>query len=128
MAVWDAQVSVMHRVFTANTVSTGRHGGVREGTLSDPIQRWAYHVYPARWQRPVPDPIDLEDTDRTVTNMLMDVPDPTVYKKLDSVLVNGFQFEVQGFANMEGNWGNGTQMFPSYDSLFGGTVLIRRVT
>lgn len=128
MPVMDAQVPVMHRVFHQNPVSTGRHGSASEGTLSDPIQRWAYQVYPARWQRATPDPINVEDNDRTVTNMLMDVPDPTVYKKGDSVLVNGFSFEVQGFANMESNWGNGTQMLPEYDDLFGGQVLIRRVT
>lgn len=128
MSVMEAQVPVWHRVFTQNSGSTGRHGSSTEGTLSDPIQRWAYQVYPARWQRPVPDPIDIEDSNRTVTNMLMDVPDPTLYKKGDSVLVNGFSFEVQGFTNMESDWGNGLQMLPEYDDLFGGQILIRRVT
>lgn len=126
MAVWDAQVVLWHRTFIPNT-APGRHGSASEGTLSEPIKRLAYQVYPARWQRPVPDPINVEDSDRTVTNMLMDVPDPTVYKDRDTVLVNGISFIVEGLAELEGNWGNGLQMLPQYDDMFGGSVLIRRV-
>lgn len=129
MAVWKPQVPVTHRVFVQNTASTGRHGSSTEGTFAEPpTQRYAYQVYPARWQRPVPDPINIEDAQRTVTNMLMDVPDPSVYKKRDSVIINGISFEVQGLPEMGDNWGNGTQMLPEYDSMFGGQVLIRRVT
>lgn len=127
MAVLDAQVPVAHRSFVPNS-APGRHGSAQEGTLSDPVTRYAYQVYPARWQRPVPDPINLEDTGRTITNLLMDVPDPSVYKKRDSVLINGLAYEVQGLPEAEGDWGNGTQLFPEYDDMFGGTVLIRRVT
>lgn len=126
MPVWDAQVPVSHRVFIPNS-TPGRHGSSDEGALSDPIDRMVYQVYPARWQRPVPDPIDTEDYDKTVTNMLMDVPDPSVYKKRDQVLLNGIAFQVQGQPAQE-SWGNGMQIMTEYDDMFGGQVLIKRVT
>lgn len=126
MAVWDAQVVVMHRVFTPNT-APGRHGSAQEGTLAAPVERKVYQVYAARWQRPVPDPIDIEDLTQTVTNLVMDCPDPSIYKKQDQVLINGTAFLVQGLPDLDANWGNGTQMLPEYDDMFGGQVLIRRV-
>jgi hypothetical protein len=110
-----------------NTGSTGRHGSAQEGTLSDPIERFAYQVYPARWQRPVPDPINLEDLDKTVTDLLMDVPDPSVYKQRDTVLINGVSFVVQGLPDFQG-WGDGLQIMSEYDDMFGGSILIKRVT
>jgi hypothetical protein len=122
----DAQVPIMHRVFVKNTTA-GRHGSAEEGTLSDPVQRFIIQVYPARWQRPTPDPINMEDYTRTITNLVMDVPDPKVYKKHDEVLINGTSFVVQGNPDVDANWADGTQIFPEYDSLFGGQVLIRRV-
>lgn len=126
MAVLDAQVPVMHRVFVPNSAPT-RHGQTDEGTLADPVERFAYQVYPARWQRPVPDPIDIENYDKTINNLIMDVPDPSVYKKRDQVLLNGIAFDVQGNPSLE-DWGDGMQIMPEYDDMFGGQVLIRRVT
>lgn len=127
MSVLEAQVPIQHRVFVKNNATTGRHGSSEEGTLSAPVQRKVIQVYPARWQRPTPDPINMEDYTRTVTNLVMDVPDPTVYKKRDEVLINGVAFVVQGLPDVDANWGNGNQMLPQYDDLFGGQVLIRRV-
>ena len=127
MSVMDAQVPVQHRVFVANTGPQTRHGMSDEGELSDPITRYVYQVYPARWQRPIPDPINTEDYDRTVSNMLMDTPEPEVYKKRDQVLVNGIAFEVQGQPEVEA-WDNGAQLMSEYDDMFGGQILIRRVT
>lgn len=127
MPVVDAQVVVEHRVFVPNSGSTGRHGTSDEGTLSDPITRYAYQVYPARWQRPVPDPIDIENYDKTITNMILDTPEPEVYKKRDQVLVNGIAYLVQGSPEQEA-WNNGNQLMSEYDDMFGGQVLIRRVT
>jgi hypothetical protein len=127
MAVLDAEVPVAHRVFIPNDGTPGRHGSSQEGTYSDPITRYAYQVYPTRWQRPIPDPVDIESLTRTETNLLMDVPDPSVYKKRDQVQVNGFAFEVQGLPDF-GGWGDGMQIMSEYDDMFGGSVLIRRVT
>lgn len=126
MAVLDAEVPVMHRVFIEGT-GTGRHGSATEGTLSDPIPRFAFQIYPARWQRPVPDPINIEDVDHTVTELLMDVPDASVYKQRDTVTVNGTSFVVQGLPDFQG-WGDGMQIMSEYDDMFGGSVLIKRVT
>lgn len=127
MAVLDAEVPVAHRVYVENTASTGRHGSSEEGTLSAPVTRYVYQIYPARWQRPVPDPINIEDLDRSITDLIMDVPDSSVYKQHDTVLIKGISFVVQGLPEFEG-WGDGLQIMSSYDDMFGGTVLIRRVT
>jgi hypothetical protein len=127
MSVLEAEVVVQHRVFIENTASTGRHGSSQEGTLSDPIERKVFQIFPARWQRPVPDPINLEDLDRSITDLLMDVPDPSVYKQRDTVLINGVSFVVQGLPDFQG-WGDGLQIMSEYDDMFGGSVLIRRVT
>lgn len=126
MAVLEAQVPVGHCVFTPNTVP-GRHGSAQEGTLADPVTRYVYQVYPARWQRPVPDPINMEDLDRSVTDLIMDVPDSSVYKQHDTVLIKGVSFVVQGLPEFEG-WGDGLQIMSEYDDMFGGMVLIKRVT
>jgi hypothetical protein len=96
--------------------------------LADPVERFIYQVYPARWQRPVPDPINVEDLSRTETNLLMDVPDTNTYKNQDQVLINGIAYVVQGNPGTD-DWGDGMQMMSEYDELFGGgQVLIRRVT
>lgn len=127
MSVPDAQVVIQHRVFVKNPASTGRHGSAEGGSLSEPVERKIIQVYPARWQRPTPDPISIEDYTQTVTNLVMDVPDPKIYKKRDEVLINGTAFLVQGLPDVDANWGDGTQIFPEYDDMFGGQVLIRRV-
>jgi hypothetical protein len=129
MAVLEAQVPVMHRVFVQNTGNTGRHGSAAEGTLSDPIARYALDVYPAHWARGVTlDPVDIDTAARTVIDMLMDVPDPSVYKKRDEVLINGIAFVVQGLPEITGDWAEGMMPLPEYDDMFGGVVHIRRVT
>lgn len=127
MPVLEAQVPVMHRSWVQNSGPQPRHGQAAEGVLADPVQRFIYQVFPARWQRPTPDPINIEDLQRVDTNLLMDVPDPTVYKNQDQVLINGKSFVVQGNPEFEG-WGDGLQIMSEYDDMFGGQVLIRRVT
>lgn len=98
-----------------------------EGTYADPITRYAYQFYPARWQRPVPDPVDTEDYDRTVQNMILDIADPSVYKKRDQVEIDGVVYTVQGRPEAE-SWSNGNQLMSEYDKFFGGQILVRRVT
>jgi hypothetical protein len=128
MPVLDAEVPVEHRVWVQNSGPQQHHGQASEGTYSEPITRYAYQVYPARWQRPTPDPINIEDLARTDINLLMDVPDATVYKNQDQVLINGTAFVVQGNPGFE-DWGDGMQLMSVYDDLLGGgQVLIRRVT
>jgi hypothetical protein len=125
--VLQAEIAIQHLVYVPHTGSTGRHGSSQEGTHAAPVTRYAYQIYPARWQRPVPDPINLEDIARTVTDLIMDVPDPSVYKKLDDVLIQGISFQVQGLPDYTG-WGDGLQIMSEYDDMFGGIVLVKRVT
>lgn len=123
----DAGVVVLHRVFIPNSGPQPRHGMSDEGTYSDPIERKAFQFYPARWQRPVPDPINVEDYDRTVQNMILDTPEPSAYKKRDQVEIDGVAYLVQGNPEAE-SWSGGNQLMPEYDSFFGGQILVRRVT
>jgi hypothetical protein len=125
MPTVTAQVPVAHRVFIPNS-GPGRHGSAQEGTLSDPIDRLAYQVYPARWQRPTADAMTIEEVASSTVELLMDVPDSGVYKKQDTVLIHGTSFVVQGYPDFE-SWGNGLQIMSKYDHLFGGQVLIKRV-
>lgn len=126
MAVLDAEVPIQHRVFVQNTTGA-RHGQKSEGTHAPAVTRYAYQVYPMHWRNPHTDPIQVEDVARTVTDLLIDVPDPSVYKKRDMVLINGIAFDVQGLPD-EAEWGGGTMLFKEYDDMFGGTVHVRRVT
>lgn len=126
MALLDAQVPVAHRVFTPNTGTPTRHGQADEGTLSEPIPRLAYQVYPANWQGLRPDPINWQDFDRTITTLIMDVPDPSVYHVRDTVMIHGKSFLVQGLPEFS-DQGDGTKMGTGYDRHFGGQVLLKRV-
>lgn len=122
MAVLEAEIPVAHRVFVPGG-GTGRHGSAQEGTLSDPITRYAYQMYPKRWGTPRNDVTTPEIEAVTSTDMMLDVPDATVYKKRDTVEINGVSYVVQGRPE---DW-EGAQMMPEYDGLFGGTVLMRRI-
>lgn len=129
MAILDATVPVQHRVFIPNVASTGRHGSAAEGELSDPVQRFAYQVYPAHQGGTVTfDPVNIETAARVITDLFMDVDDPSVYKKHDEVQINGIAYVVQGLPVADNQWGDGTQLFSEYDDMFGGLVHIRRVS
>lgn len=112
----------MHRVFVLDT-NTGRHGSAQEGTLSAPIERRAFQIYAKRWGTPRNDVTTTEIEMGTTTDMMLDVPDATVYKKRDTVTINGVSYEVQGRPE---NWAD-DQMMPDYDDMFGGTLLVRRI-
>lgn len=127
MPLLDAQVPVAHRLFVLGTpTEPKRHGQVQEGTLSDPVTRYAYSVYPANWIGLRPDPINWQDYDETITTLVMNVPDPSVYHVQDTVTIHGKSFVVQGLPEFADN-SDGTKMAPGYDSHFGGQVLIKRV-
>lgn len=124
----DAQIPVEHRVFVPNDPNVPlRHGQAAEGELAEPVTRYAFQIYPANWQSLRPDPINVETLDRTIIDLIMDVPDSSVYKDRDTVMVKGKSFVVQGNPEFD-DWGDGLQMMPEYDEFFGGTVLIKRVT
>lgn len=125
MAVVDAEVPITHRVWVPNG-APGRHG-IDQGQLSDPIDRFAVQVYPLHWRSPHADRPTIEEMSRTVTDLLIEVENPALYKKQDTVQINGVSFEVQGLPD-QAEWGGGTMLFPQYDDMFGGTVHVRRVT
>ena len=125
MAVLEAQIPVEHRSFVPNTVP-GRHGSAQEGSLAEPVTRYVVQVYPANWQSLRPDPINLESLDRNIVDLIVEVPDPEVYKARDTITIRGKSFVVQGQPEFS-DFGNGYQMMPEYDDMFGGQVLVRRV-
>lgn len=127
MAVLEAEVAIQHRSFVLNTTPV-RHGQAAEGTHANPVTRYVYAIYPMHWRNPHTDPITIDEAARTITDLIMDVPDPGPYKKGDIVLVNGFAFDVQGQPELA-EWADGLYPFKEYDDMsFGGTVHIRRVT
>lgn len=80
-------------------------------------------MYPKRWGAPRPDISTEEVTALTDTDMMLDVPDATVYKRRDTVEINGISYVVQGRPE---DWAD-DQIMSEYDDMFGGTVLVRRV-
>lgn len=127
MAYVDAEIPVLHKEFVSNSGTNLRHGEAAEGTYAEPgVTRYAYQIYPANWQSLRPDPIRLDDLDLSITDLIMDVPDPSVYKNRDQVTIKAKTFIVQGRPEFD-DWGNGMQLMGEYDEMFGGTVLIRRV-
>lgn len=125
MAVLPATVPIQHRVWTANTDPV-RHGQSGEGTLAEPVQRFAIQVYPMSWTNPDQDPITVDAAGRTVTDLLVDVEDPSLYKKNDEILINGVSFVVQGLPGFDDV---AMGPLPEFEDLLGGgTVHVRRVT
>lgn len=125
MAVLRAQVPIQHRSFIPNTDPV-RHGQAGEGTLADPVQRFAIQIYPMSWTNPDQDPITIDAAGRTVTDLLVDVEDPSIYKKNDEILINDVSFVVQGLPGFDDV---ALGPLPEFDDLLGGgTVHVRRVT
>lgn len=122
MPIFPCQVEIQHQVWTQT--GTDAHNNP-VGELSDPIPRMIIGIQQLNDGRV--DPISIEYVERTIIDLLLEVPDPTLYKKLDNVLVNNgtewLTYEVQ---NRPVSWSNG---FPwqRYKSIFGGTVHVRRV-
>jgi hypothetical protein len=122
MTLLDADKDIGHQV----CISTGTdsHGNETFGYPNPPIPRKAIAIYPESWARPRPDPVDVETLARTMTNLLIDVPDATIFKKNDRILIFGKSFRVQ---NDPRNWGSDAP-FGLDASMFGGTVHVERTT
>jgi hypothetical protein len=122
MPVFPATIEIQHQIWTVT--GTDGHGNPI-GSLSDPIIRYIIGIQQLGDGRV--DPISIEYDERTITDLILEVPDPTLYKKLDNVLVNNgdewLAYEVQG---KPVSWSRGLP-FQRYASLFGGTVHVRRV-
>lgn len=126
MPVLPATITIQHQVFT--TTGTDEHNNPI-GTLADPVDRSVIGVYQfgADHDHGEVDPISVEYAARTIIDMVLQVPDPTLYKKWDNVLIfdgdNWIAFEVQG---RPVDWRLGIP-WPRYGGLFGGIVHARRV-
>jgi hypothetical protein len=122
MPIFPASIEIQHQIWTATGTDT--HGNPT-GTLSAPIARLIIGIQQLGDGRV--DPISVDYDERTITDLILEVPDPTLYKKLDNVLVNnGIQwltYEVQG---KPVSWSRGLP-WQRYAPIFGGTVHVRRV-
>lgn len=116
---FDPTIPVLHKIW----VPSGPRGA---GDFAEPIPRWAYSVAPMQtWRAPRTDPIDVEALARTIADILIDVPDPEVYKKLDSVLIHGISYEIQGQPESM-DWDKDMPI-PDYSHMFGAIIHARRV-
>lgn len=129
MPVFPAQIPIQHQVFVFEVDGSNNPvldaDGNPKGSLADPVTRMIIGIQQLGDGRV--DPISVEYVERTITDLILEVPDPTLYKKLDRVLVNNsiewLAFEVQ---NRFTSWSNGLP-WQRYSKLFGGTVHVRRV-
>jgi hypothetical protein len=129
VSVLPANIAIQHQVWVwevdgqGNPVLDG--DGNPQGSLAAPVTRYIIGIQQLHDGRV--DPISIEYVERTITDLILEVPDPTLYKKLDRVLVDttGEQaaYEVQG---RPVNWRIGLP-WQHYANLFGGTVHVRRV-
>lgn len=122
MPVFPCNVEIKHQIFTA-TGMDGHNNPI--GTLSDPITRFIIGIQQLGDGRV--DPISIEYVQRTIVDLILQVPDPTLYKKLDNVLVyNGTEWLAYEVQNRPVSWSNGLP-WQRYSKIFGGTVHVRRV-
>ena len=100
MTLIPALIPFQHLVWSPTGVKDD-HGN-DPGKMSDPIDHKAIEIHPLHWRNPHVDPISADYMDRTETDILIEVEEPGLYKKLDQVIVNGIDYDVQG---IPANWG-----------------------
>lgn len=122
MAVFPAKIPIKHYVYTGSTDDA--HGNPTP-TYASPVTRLIIGVQQLGDGRV--DPISVEYVERTIIDLIIQVPDPTLYKKLDNIGFNNtvewLLYEVQG---QPVSWSDGLP-FQRYAPLFGGTLHVRRV-
>lgn len=122
MPIFPCEVEIQHQIWTQTGLDAHNNP---VGELSDPITRMIIGIQQLNDGRV--DPISIEYVERTIIDLLLEVADPTLYKKLDNVLVNNgtewLAYEVQ---NRPVSWSNGLP-WQRYARIFGGTVHVRRV-
>jgi hypothetical protein len=136
ISVWPLSLTIQHQVWQFNTDSGGNPvldaDGNPTGLLAAPVDRKIIGFQQDESEQGS-DAVSPDYVERTVTGLLMEVPDGTIYNKLDVVLVqygglgpsgDWVAYQVQGKAP---TWRLG---FPwqRYAGLFADTVGIRRVT
>jgi hypothetical protein len=122
MPIFPTDIEIKHQIFMVT--GTDSHGNP-VGSLSDPITRFIIGIQQLGDGRV--DPISVEYVERTIIDLILQVPDPTLYKKLDNVLVfNGEEWLAYEVQNRPVSWSNGLP-WQRYSKVFGGTVHVRRV-
>jgi hypothetical protein len=122
MPIFPCAVEIQHQVWTQTGLDAHNNP---IGELSDPIIRMIIGIQQLNDGRV--DPISIEYVERTIIDLLLEVPDPKLYKKLDNVLVNnGVEWLTYEVQNRPVSWSNGLP-WQRYASIFGGTVHVRRV-
>jgi hypothetical protein len=123
MPIFPTSVEIQHLQWVKDG-STDADGNPT-GAFSDPVVRLIIGIQQLGDGRV--DPISVEYVERTITDLLLQVPDTTPYKKLDRVLVNnGVEWLAYEVQNRPVSWSNGLP-WQRYSQIFGGTVHVRRV-
>jgi hypothetical protein len=135
-SVWPTSLTIQHQVYQFVTDSGGNPvldaDGNATGSLAAPVDRKIIGFQQDEGEQGA-DAISPDYVERTVTGLVMEVPDGTIYNKLDVVSLqygglgpstDWVAYQVQGHAP---TWRLG---FPwrRYAGLFADTVSIRRVT
>jgi hypothetical protein len=121
MSIFSATIPVQHQVWTDNGTRDSHNKPIH--SLAPPVTRMVEAIYPLH-MRPRRDPVTVEYEARTETDLLMSVPDATIYSKNDRVLIKGKAFLVQ---NDPRNWG-GDDPFGFDKTMFGGQIHLKRIT
>jgi hypothetical protein len=96
------------------------------GAYGSPIQEACIAWWPLERRTWSQDPIDPAYLNTYENDLHLLVDDPTIFKKLDRVIVNGDMYQVEGLST---DWSSALP-FPAanYGALVGGEVHVRRVT
>lgn len=131
MPVFPAKVMIKHQAYLLNVDSGGSPildaDGNQTSGFADPVTRYIIGIQQTSPAEGIADPVTVDYTERVIIDMILEVPDSTLYKKWDRVHINNgvewLSYEVQ---NRPVSWSQG---FPwqRYSRIFGGTVHVRRV-
>lgn len=121
MSIFPATIPVQHQVWT-DTGNKDSHNKTIYN-FAPPVARMVIAVHPMR-RMPRRDPVTVEYEARTETDLVVEVPDATIYSKNDRVLIKGEAFLVQ---NDPRNWG-GDDPFGFDKTMFGGSLHVKRIT
>jgi hypothetical protein len=122
MPVFPANIPIKHHVWTVT--GTDAHNNPT-GSWAPPVTRMIIGIQQLGDGRV--DPISIEYVERTIVDLILEVPDATVYNKLDNVEVNdGTEWQTYSVQGQPVSWSDGLP-WQRYAQIFGGTVHVRRV-
>jgi hypothetical protein len=82
---YNPLITIQHRVYVFDGGTDDR--GNPTGALAAPVDELVVTFFRMDWAAPAHDPISLDYLSRTITDVMMLVPDSSIYKKLDQVLL-----------------------------------------